>query len=94
MSWIAVGANSLWAVDSRDAVGKKPDWDSMTELLDLSANQSDVAQSFVSEEETPNQRRRRLGQPIEATFPAEEYGETLETPNQRRNRIASVRADL
>src|SRR5258706_13988287 len=38
-------------------------------------------------EETPNQRRRREGQPIVASFPPPEYGELLETPNQRRTRM-------
>jgi hypothetical protein len=38
-------------------------------------------------EETPNQRRRRLGQEITASYPSPEYGEALETPNQRRHRL-------
>jgi hypothetical protein len=38
-------------------------------------------------EETPNQRRRRLGQEITASYPPPEYGEALETPNQRRHRL-------
>jgi len=49
-------------------------------------------------EETPNQRRRRLGQPIPSY--AESYGEALETPNHRRQRLglsptdaASTQAD-
>lgn len=39
------------------------------------------------QEETPNQRRKRLGQEITASFPPPEYGEALETPNQRRVRL-------
>src|SRR5690349_6340041 len=38
-------------------------------------------------EETPNQRRRRLGQEITASYPPPQYGEALETPNQRRHRL-------
>lgn len=38
-------------------------------------------------EETPNQRRIRLGQPIVASYPAPDYGEKLETPNERRQRL-------
>jgi hypothetical protein len=38
-------------------------------------------------DETPNQRRRRLGQEITASYPPPEYGEALETPNQRRHRL-------
>ena len=38
-------------------------------------------------EETPNQRRRRLGQEITASYPPPDYGEALETPNQRRHRL-------
>jgi hypothetical protein len=37
--------------------------------------------------ETPNQQRRRLGQPIVDSFPPIEYGQKLETPNQRRRRL-------
>jgi hypothetical protein len=42
---------------------------------------------FGVQEETPNQRRRRLGQEITASYPPLEYGEALETPNQRRIRL-------
>jgi hypothetical protein len=40
-------------------------------------------------EETPNQRRARLGQPIAESYqPSEaDYGERLETPNERRKRM-------
>ncbi len=38
-------------------------------------------------QETPNQRRRRLGQEITASYPALEYGEAIETPHQRRSRL-------
>ena len=38
-------------------------------------------------DETPNQRRRRLGQEITASYPPPDYGEALETPNQRRHRL-------
>ena len=38
-------------------------------------------------EETPNQRRIRLGEEIKASYPPPEYGEALETPNHRRQRL-------
>jgi len=40
--------------------------------------------------ETPNQRRRRLGQPLVASFPPLEYGEAIETPNHLRQRVAAA----
>ena len=42
---------------------------------------------FGIQEETPNQRRKRLGREITASYPPLEYGEALETPNQRRLRL-------
>ena len=42
---------------------------------------------FGVKEETPNQRRKRLGQEITESFPPLEYGEAVETPNQRRIRL-------
>jgi len=42
---------------------------------------------FQASEETPNQRRIILGQPIVASFPPPEYGESIETPNHRRRRL-------
>ena len=47
----------------------------------------DAEKEYGVSEETPNQRRRRLGQEITASFPAPDYGEALETPNQRRHRL-------
>jgi len=41
-------------------------------------------------EETPNQRRRRLGQPITESFPPLEYGVLAETPNQRHKRLGET----
>jgi hypothetical protein len=54
---------------------------------------ADAQNVYGVREETPNERRRRLGQPIEASFPAPDYGEALETPNQRRARLATGLAD-
>ncbi len=48
---------------------------------------TEAQKAFGVLEETPNQRRIRLGQPIEASFPAPDYGELLETPNQMRARL-------
>lgn len=53
---------------------------------------ADAQNVYGVHEETPNERRRRLGQPIEASFPAPDYGEVLETPNQARARLAAERA--
>lgn len=55
-----------------------------------SAEQSDAQKAFGVLEETPNQRRIRLGQPIVESFPAQEYGELLETPNQQRARLQAL----
>ena len=38
-------------------------------------------------EETPNQRRIRLGEEIKASYPPPDYGEAVETPNHRRQRL-------
>ena len=43
--------------------------------------------AFGVREETPNQRRIRLGQPIVASYPPPDYGELIETPNHRRKRL-------
>ena len=67
------------------------------EHADLTPPQSAEVRAYITEqqmkfgvlEETPNQRRIRLGQPIEMSYPPPDYGELLETPNQRRARLAS-----
>jgi hypothetical protein len=46
-----------------------------------------TSKNFSVLEETPNQRRKRLGLPIVETFAPPSYGEVLETPNQRRQRL-------
>ena len=43
-------------------------------------------------DETPNQRCRRLGQEITASYPPPDYGQALETPNQRRHRLGQPMA--
>ena len=48
---------------------------------------AEPAKVYGVAEETPNQRRRREGKPIVATFPPQEYGELIETPNHRRKRM-------
>jgi hypothetical protein len=48
---------------------------------------TEAQEAFGVLEETPNQRRLRLGQPIVASYPPPEYGELMETPNQRRARL-------
>ncbi len=44
----------------------------------------------IQSDETPNQRRQRLGLPVEPSLPAQEFGEISETPNQRRSRLAAI----
>jgi len=51
------------------------------------AEQAEAQKSYGVLEETPNQRRTRLGQPIVASYPPLEYGEAIETPNHRRARL-------
>ena len=46
-----------------------------------------LPERWIIDEETPNARRKRLGHIVEATSPAESYGEALETPNQQRARL-------
>jgi hypothetical protein len=64
--------------DQATPLGKKVVWEPA-----VAVPQKAIAESI----ETPNQRRRRVGETIEASFPAEAYGEALETPNQRRKRL-------
>jgi hypothetical protein len=48
---------------------------------------AEPAKVYGVQEETPNQRRRREGKPIVASFPPPDYGELIETPNHRRKRL-------
>jgi hypothetical protein len=52
-----------------------------------SAPLADSQKEYGVLEETPNQRRRREGKPIVASYPPPEYGELLETPNHMRKRL-------
>lgn len=90
--WICAGSAKAWGASERDSVGKSPEWESMNELLAATdeLKQPAVAMAVATPDETPNQRRHRLGLPIEATFPAEEYGEKTETPNQMRARLGQA----
>ena len=79
------------AAESRMLYGKPADWETWgpednhaSPTVVPSQTPALVAQSM----ETPNQKRRRLGLPIEASFPAPDYGQAEETPNQRRQRLA------
>jgi hypothetical protein len=51
------------------------------------ADQTEEQKAYGVLEETPNQRRIRLGQTIVASYPAPDYGELLETTNHRRVRL-------
>jgi hypothetical protein len=71
-----------YANDGEFPVGKSVPWET--------ANPKPIAAPDGKHIETPNEERKRLGQPIVATFPALEYGETLETPNHLRERVAAA----
>ena len=79
--WTAVAVPAVWASDNDAAVGKKPDTEITAKVPVRPADSTD---------ETPNQRRIRLGQPIVASFPAPDYGVSEETPNQRRRRLGQT----
>jgi hypothetical protein len=51
---------------------------------------TDEQKAFGVREETPNQRRIRLGEPIVESFAAPDYGELIETPNQQRKRHQGI----
>src|SRR5579872_6959353 len=69
-----------WSQDSDFPVGKPVSWDVINPTSENAGEQN----------ETPNQRRRRLGEPIVASFPPPEYGEAIETPNHLRQRVADA----
>jgi hypothetical protein len=72
--------------EDRPMVGKKVDWEAWA-----AAPKPETAPSMEGEAlETPNQRRRRLGLPIEASFASHDCGVAEETPNQRRRRLGSA----
>ena len=60
-----------------------PVWAANPAFTPSGAQQKDSA----AIEETPNQRRQRLGLPIQESFPPLSYGEAVETPNHRRKRL-------
>jgi hypothetical protein len=74
MVWIAA---PLPAEQGVAHVGMLPE---VTRVVEIAGNPND----------TPNQRRRRLHLPIEASFPPPDYGVSEETPNQRRQRLAGT----
>lgn len=90
---VAFSASNVWALDAKYSVGKTPEWEvwSVTPTTDAEVvttlPEAVVDVAMASEEETPNQRRRRMGLPLEETFAPQEYGQALETPNQRRTRL-------
>lgn len=77
----AVSPRITWADDSDFPVGKPVTWEVIHPKPEQNAGE---------QMETPNQRRRRLGEPIVASFPPPEYGEALETPNHLRQRVAAA----
>jgi hypothetical protein len=69
-----------------DSVGKPAQWENWTYSVEPEpVPPAPVA--IVSSDETPNERRERLGLPIELSAAPADYGEALETPNQRRARL-------
>ena len=71
--------------DGDELVGKKPFWETWS-----NAPKKGIPSSIEGEAiETPNQRRARLGLPIEASFSEPAAGVAEETPNQRRFRLSS-----
>jgi hypothetical protein len=87
---ITVASAAPLAAQGRFQVGKEPAWELWGGEPAAKASISTDAAST----ETPNQRRRRLGLPIESSFPALEYGRSEETPNQRRHRVELAQRDL
>jgi hypothetical protein len=76
----AVSPRIICADDKDFPVGKPVTWDLMN------PKPAETGESI----ETPNQRRRRLGEPVVASFPPLEYGEAIETPNHLRQRVAAA----
>ena len=84
-TFVVLGATSvLIAADKTLTQGKTTPSNTQTTAM-LPAQQAENENGV--REETPNQRRHRLGQEITASYPAPDYGETLETPNHRRGRL-------
>jgi hypothetical protein len=91
---MAMLVSSGFAAEKNRLLGKPVTWEVWGEpegaLDPAPATPSSLQASLTEGEalETPNQRHHRLGLPIEASFPPEEYGEKIETPNQRRARLS------
>ncbi len=84
---LAVLASSGLAAENLLLTGKPANWETWGE-----APKKVPAESVAGETlETPNQARRRLRLPIEASFPAVDYGVYEETPNQLRRRLETGR---
>src|SRR6185312_7147995 len=81
-AWAAVITPNVGADDNKGPIGKTPEWGVSAQALAVARNPNDS-----SSDETPNQRRRRLGLPIVASYPAPDYGQKEETPNERRRRL-------
>ena len=75
------------AAESRMLIGKQVSWESWDEQ----PKEKSTHEVDGDAQETPNHKRRRLGLPIEAAFPAQEQGVAEETPNHRRQREALSR---
>jgi hypothetical protein len=82
---LAITLSSPLIADGNTPVGKTPSWETWGETRRMVSPVSTDGESA----ETPNQRRRRLGLPIEPSFPSSEGGVNEETPNHRRRRVAS-----
>jgi hypothetical protein len=81
----AVLVASLGIASDDSIVGKKADWEvwGVTPKPAAEATQGERL-------ETPNQRRKRLGLPIEASYAPVDPGVLEETPNQRRRRLGEL----
>jgi hypothetical protein len=84
MRYIATSLLLAWIVTP--ALGVEPATKTGSEPI-LSATDKAAQAKYGVLEETPNQRRTRLGMPIVASYPAPDYGELIETPNARRQRL-------
>ena len=78
VAWTAIITPATWADDSQAPLGKTPE-------QRVAVPQENRTYGVL--QETPNERRRRLGQPLVATFDPPVYGDRIETPNEQRLRL-------
>jgi hypothetical protein len=83
-AWFTIGIS--WPVEAASAAPGDTSQDKAASATSQ-VRQAEPEKEYGVLEETPNQRRIRLGQPIVASYPAPDYGELIETPNHRRQRL-------